>query len=215
MVPQRPAEAWGRGAGFTVTRPLGKVWVECPGSVVGTGLVQALRQHAWVHTGNNPPPEGHSCVIICANDPKDLSERVEHHKELSPEEHTPILVFGLYLNLPLAREALRAGGSGFIHAEMTTSQLLRAVAVAQKGELVAPRELLRYMLTEEDPVDLAALSARQREILGLVVEGLSNAEIARRLFLSESTVKQHLRGAYKLLGASNRTEAARLFRRSP
>jgi DNA-binding CsgD family transcriptional regulator len=64
-------------------------------------------------------------------------------------------------------------------------------------------------------VDLAALSARQREILGLVVEGMSNAEIARRLFLSESTVKQHLRGAYKLLGASNRTEAARLFRRSP
>ena len=196
------------------SKPLGMVWVKCPGSVVGTGLVQALRQHAWVHTGNNPPPEGPSCVIICVNDPKDLSERLEHHRELSPEE-SPILVFGLYLNLPLAREALRAGGSGFIHAEMTTSQLLRAVAVAQRGELVAPRDLLRYMLTEEDPVDLAALSARQREILGLVVEGMSNAEIARRLYLSESTVKQHLRGAYKLLGASNRTEAARLFRRSP
>ena len=197
------------------SKSLGMVWVDCPGSVVGTGLVQALRQHAWVHTGKNPPPEGPSCVILCANGPEDLPERVEHHRELSPEERTPILVFGLYLNLPLAREALRAGGSGFIHAEMTASQLLRAVAVAQKGELVAPRELLPYMLTEEDPVDLAALSARQREILGLVVEGLSNAEIARRLFLSESTVKQHLRGAYKLLGASNRTEAARLFRRGP
>jgi DNA-binding NarL/FixJ family response regulator len=196
------------------SKPLGMVWVDCPGSVVGTGLVQALRQHAWVHTGKNPPPEGPSCVIICANAPEDLSERLEHHRELSPDE-PPILVFGLYLNLPLAREALQAGGSGFIHAEMTTSQLLRAVAVAQRGELVAPRQLLRYMLTEEDPVDLAALSARQREILGFVVEGLSNAEIARRLYLSESTVKQHLRGAYKLLGASNRTEAARLFRRSP
>jgi DNA-binding NarL/FixJ family response regulator len=197
------------------SKSLGMVWVECPGSVAGTGLVQALRQHARVHTGKNPPPEAPSCVILCANGPEDLSERVEHHRELSPEAQTPILVFGLYLNLPLAREALRAGGSGFIHAEMTASQLLRAVSVAQKGELVAPRELLGYVLTEEDPVDLAALSARQREILGFVVEGLSNAEIARRLFLSESTVKQHLRGAYKLLGASNRTEAARLFRRSP
>jgi hypothetical protein len=52
-----------------------------------------------------------------------------------------------------------------------------------------------------------------REILGFVVEGLSNAEIGRRLYLSESTIKQHLRAAYKLLGVSNRTEAANLFRR--
>ena len=47
-----------------------------------------------------------------------------------------------------------------------------------------------------------------------MVEGLSNAEIARRLFLSESTIKQHLRAAYKVLEVNNRTEAANLFRRS-
>jgi DNA-binding NarL/FixJ family response regulator len=87
------------------------------------------------------------------------------------------------------------------------------VAVAARGELVAPRALLRYVLTEEGQANLDVLSARQREILGHVVEGLSNAEIGRRLYLSESTIKQHLRAAYKLLGASNRTEAANLFRR--
>jgi len=114
---------------------------------------------------------------------------------------------------PLARNALQAGASGFVHAEMTPDQLLRAVAVASRGELVAPRELLRYVLFEDQSGDLAALSARQREILGYVVEGLSNAEIGRRLYLSESTIKQHLRAAYKLLGVSNRTEAANLFRR--
>ena len=69
-------------------------------------------------------------------------------------------------------------------------------------------------MSEEEPANLGLLSARQREILGYVVEGLSNAEIARRLFLSESTIKQHLRTAYKLLGVSNRTEAANLFRRA-
>jgi DNA-binding NarL/FixJ family response regulator len=87
------------------------------------------------------------------------------------------------------------------------------LAVVARGELVAPRELLRYLLNEDVPANLGALSARQREILGYVVEGLSNAEIGRRLYLSESTIKQHLRAAYKLLGVSNRTEAANLFRR--
>jgi DNA-binding NarL/FixJ family response regulator len=68
-------------------------------------------------------------------------------------------------------------------------------------------------LTKDHSADLDTLSVRQREILGYVVEGLSNAEIARRLYLSESTIKQHLRAAYKLVGVSNRTEAANLFRR--
>jgi DNA-binding NarL/FixJ family response regulator len=67
-------------------------------------------------------------------------------------------------------------------------------------------------LNEDVPANLGALSARQREILGYVVEGLSNAEIGRRLYLSESTIKQHLRAAYKLLGVSNRTEAAKTMR---
>jgi DNA-binding NarL/FixJ family response regulator len=96
---------------------------------------------------------------------------------------------------------------------MMPDQLVRALAVVARGELVAPRELLRYLLNEDVPANLGALSARQREILGYVVEGLSNAEIGRRLYLSESTIKQHLRAAYKLLGVSNRTEAANLFRR--
>ena len=99
------------------------------------------------------------------------------------------------------------------NAQMTPDQLVRALVVATRGELVAPRELLRYVLTRDQSGDLAALSARQREILGYVVEGLSNAEVGRRLYLSESTIKQHLRAAYKVLGVSNRTEAANLFRR--
>ena len=95
---------------------------------------------------------------------------------------------------------------------MMPDQLVRALAVAARGELVAPRELLPYVLTDDQSGDLTGLSARQREILGYVVEGLSNAEIGRRLYLSESTIKQHLRAAYKLLGVSNRTEAAKTMR---
>ena len=193
-------------------RPLGLVWIDCPRSVVSTGLVRALEKRATVHQGLKPPRDVPSCIILCANSLEGLSERVEFYKDLSPDA-PPVVVFSPQLDLPLARDALRAGASGFVHAEMMPDQLVRALAVAARGELVAPRELLRYVLTNDHSGDLAALSARQREILGYVVEGLSNAEIGRRLYLSESTIKQHLRAAYKLLGVSNRTEAANLFRR--
>ena len=202
-------------------KPLGVVWVDCPHSLVSTGLVRALEEKARVHRGPKPPGDDPSCVIVCANGHESLSERVEEslservefYQGLSPDA-VPVVVFGLQLDLALARDALRAGASGFVHAEMTPDQLVRAVAVAARGELVAPRELLRYVLIEDQGGNLAALSARQRQILTFVVEGLSNAEIGRRLYLSESTIKQHLRAAYKLLGVSNRTEAANLFRRA-
>jgi DNA-binding NarL/FixJ family response regulator len=198
--------------GTSAAKPLGLVWVDCPHSVVSAGLVRALEKQAMVHQGPKPPEDVPSCIILCANSHEGLSKRVEFYREQNLDA-PPVVVFCPQLDLPLARDALQAGASGFVHAEMMPDQLLRALAVVARGELVAPRELLRYLLNEDVPANLGALSARQREILGYVVEGLSNAEIGRRLYLSESTIKQHLRAAYKLLGVSNRTEAANLFRR--
>jgi DNA-binding NarL/FixJ family response regulator len=197
-----------RREGMSAAKPLGVVWVECPRSVVSAGLVRALEKRATVHQGLKPPRDAPSCIILCANSHEGLSERLEFYREQSPDA-PPVVVFGPQLDLPLAREALLAGASGFVHAEMMPDQLVRALAVAVRGELVAPRELLGYVLTKDQSGDLAALSVRQREILGYVVEGLSNAEIGRRLYLSESTIKQHLRAAFRLLGVSNRTEAAK------
>src|SRR5215210_8777692 len=145
-------------------KPLGLVWVDCPRSVVSAGLVRALEKRATVHQGLKPPRDVPDCIILCANSHEGLSERVKFYQELSPEA-PPIVVFGPQLDLPLARDALQAGASGFVHAEMTPAQLLRAVAVAARGELVAPRALLRYVLTEEGQANLDVLSARQREIL--------------------------------------------------
>ena len=194
------------------SKPLGLVWVDCPQSIVSAGLVQALEKRATVHQGPEPPEDIPYCIILCANNHENLSERMELYRGVSPNA-PPVVVLGPQLDLPLAQDALQAGASGFVHAEMTSDQLLRALMVAAGGELVAPRELLKYVLSNQHSGDLAALSTRQREILGYVVEGLSNAEIGRRLYLSESTIKQHLRAAYKILGVSNRTEAANLFRR--
>ena len=75
-----------------------------------------------------------------------------------------------------------------------------------------PGGLLGYHLSQNENPKIGDLSLRQREILEMVVEGLSNAQIAGRLYLTESTIKQHLRAAYKVLGVRNRTQAAKVMR---
>lgn len=194
----------------TRSKVLGLVWVSCSHSVTSLGLVRALEGWAHVHVGQEAPEEVPSLTIVCAGKVEDVPEGVGRVREVYPD--ALVLVFGPNVELPLARAAFQAGTRGFIHAEMPPDQVVRAVTVAASGQPVAPRDLLLHLIAHEDPVNLNILSGRQREILELVVDGLSNAQIATRLFLSESTIKQHLRAAYKLLGVKNRTEAAALMR---
>ncbi len=152
-----------------------------------------------------------SCVVFYADGMQEgFADGMGRVRELYPG--VPLLVFGSHLDLALAAAALKNGADGFVHAAMTPEQVTRAVEVVQKGERAAPRQLLPYLLSQEETPEVEDLSVRQREILGMVAEGLSNAEIAGRLYLSESTVKQHLRAAYKLLGVRNRTEAAKTMK---
>jgi DNA-binding NarL/FixJ family response regulator len=190
--------------------PLGLVWIDCSYPVVAAGLKGALEGRARVHLGQTAPTEAvvPSSAIFDTGGVRGLSEGIERIRGIHPE--ISILVFSLHVDLPLARAALRLGARGFIHAGMELDQVARAVEVAATGEIVAPRKLLEYLIANEDPADLDALTARQREILQLVAQGFSNAQIAKSLFLSESTVKQHLRATYKVLGVSDRKEAAKL-----
>jgi DNA-binding NarL/FixJ family response regulator len=179
--------------------------------VVAAGLKDALEGRARVHVGPAPPADGvPSSAIFDAGGVEGLSDALDRMREVNPE--MSILVFSMHVDLPLARAALRLGARGFVHAGMELDQIARATEVAAKGEVVAPRKLLEFLIANDDPRDLDALTSRQRDILDMVAEGMSNIEIARRLYLSESTVKQHLRAAYKLLGVHNRSDAAKLVK---
>jgi DNA-binding NarL/FixJ family response regulator len=187
---------------------LGLVWVDSSYSVVSLGLEKALAGKARVHRGPKAPERGRpSLVIVCPEgDEDDVTSEVERVKETTPGG--AVVVFGSSPDLKLARAVLRAGGRGYLHAGMPPEQLARAAEVAVAGETVVPRGMLRELVEEGgDRASLADISPRQEEILRLVAEGLSNAEIARRLYLSESTIKQHLRKAYKTLGVESRIEA--------
>jgi DNA-binding NarL/FixJ family response regulator len=197
----------------SAAKPLGLVWVLSPSYTITTeGLKKILESKAYVHIDEESCAGSPSCVVLYAGGGMEESclEGMGGIRERYPG--VPLLVFGSQLDLGLAWATLKNGADGFVHAQMLPAQVLRAVEVVQKGVLAAPRQLLGYFLSQNENPKIGDLSARKREILELVVEGLSNAQIAGRLYLSESTIKQHLRGAYKVLGVRNRTEAAKTIR---
>jgi DNA-binding NarL/FixJ family response regulator len=198
--------------GASAAKPLGLVWVLSSSySITTEGLKQVLEGKAEVKIGGQSCAGSPSCVVLYAGGGKEGGlEGMGGIRELYPG--VPLLVLGSQLDLALAWAALKNGADGFVHAQMDSAQVLRAVEVVQRGELAAPRQLLRYYLSQNENPNIGDLTARQREILEMVVEGSSNAEIAGRLYLTESTIKQHLRAVYKELGLRNRTEAAKTMR---
>jgi DNA-binding NarL/FixJ family response regulator len=195
-----------------VKKPLGLVWVLSPSySITMAGLKQVLEDKADVKIGGQSCAGSPSCVVLYAGGMEEgCLEGMGRIRELHPG--VPLLILGSQLDLELAWSALKNGADGFVHAQMDPAQVVSAVEVVQRGELAAPRQLLGYYLSQKENPKIGELSARQREILEMVEEGLSNAQIAGRLYLSESTIKQHLRAVYKELGVRNRTEAAKTMR---
>ncbi|WP_144720044.1 response regulator [Agrococcus jejuensis] len=111
----------------------------------------------------------------------------------------------------LVGEAIVAGASGYVVKDADPVDLLRAVRVAAEGDaLLSPsvtRRLLERVAQGIRPVDaapLAELTEREREVLALVGEGLTNEEIAGRLFLSPLTTKTHVSRMMGKLGARDR-----------
>jgi DNA-binding NarL/FixJ family response regulator len=104
--------------------------------------------------------------------------------------------------------AVEAGAAGYLLKDASRLELLAAIRGAARGETVlAPSVATRLVDRIRRPHAADALSPRELEVLQLVAEGLSNAEIGRALFISEATVKTHLLRTFTKLGVSDRTAA--------
>jgi len=111
--------------------------------------------------------------------------------------------------------APRGGASGFLLKDIRPAELVDAIRLTARGDaLLAPtvtrRVLDRFLRTAPDlepPPGLESLSGREREVLTLIGQALSNAEIAARLGLSEATVKNHLTAVLRKLGLRDRVQA--------
>ncbi|MFC5720883.1 response regulator [Streptomyces gamaensis] len=117
------------------------------------------------------------------------------------------------------RSALRAGAAGFLLKDSEPEELIRAIRVVHAGDAMLSPAVTRRLIesyTAVPAVDestqqaLARLTERERQVLGAVARGLSNAEIAQELFMSEGTVKSHISSIFGKLGTTNRVQAALL-----
>ena len=112
-------------------------------------------------------------------------------------------------------QALHAGASGFLVKDTEPAELLQAVRVAARGDALLSPSVTRRLITDiarrpqrraADGRALAALTEREREVMTLVAAGLSNDEIAARLFLSPLTAKTHVSRIMTKLGARDRAQ---------
>jgi DNA-binding NarL/FixJ family response regulator len=114
-------------------------------------------------------------------------------------------------------DALRAGASGFLLKDVTAELLFEAVRVVAAGEALLAPGLTRRLISEfaktrrpaaaSAPLPLTGLTPRETEVLRLIAAGLSNTEIAGRLFVTEETVKTHVSRILAKLGLRDRTQA--------
>lgn len=112
----------------------------------------------------------------------------------------------------LVNAALKAGAIGYLLKNVTADELAAAIRAAVAGRpTLAPEATLALMHTATAPPPPGFdLTEREREVLGLMTNGLNNGQIAEKLTVSLSTVKYHVSNIISKLGATNRTEAATL-----
>jgi two-component system nitrate/nitrite response regulator NarL len=123
---------------------------------------------------------------------------------------TRVVFLSAYVDSAVAFRALAEGAAGFLSKESSTQAVCDAIMAASRGETVLSPEVqggiaeeIRMRAAPERP----ALSPRERQVLGLIAEGLSAPDIGRRLHLSSATVKGHLHSLYEKLGVSERAAA--------
>ncbi|MFE7093269.1 response regulator [Streptomyces erythrochromogenes] len=134
-----------------------------------------------------------------------------------PDAEVKVLVLTTFDLDEYVYEALRAGASGFLLKDASADQLAEAVRVVAAGEALLSPNITKRLITEFSRLGaprapsrarIDVLTERETEVLSLIAQGLSNAEISEHLVLAEQTVKTHVSRILVKLGLRDRTQAA-------
>jgi DNA-binding NarL/FixJ family response regulator len=149
-----------------------------------------------------PEDAGQAAALVLVGDSRASRAKALVRAAVSRFPDVPVVLIDSF-STTLAHRALEAGAAGLVPESRIEPALLATIRAVCAGQLVAPRDWRRSVVR-------VPLSHRERETLALLVKGLTNREIAGRLFLAESTVKTHLTSIFNKLGVGSRNEAAAL-----
>jgi NarL family two-component system response regulator LiaR len=137
-------------------------------------------------------------------------EATRQIKQLLPR--TQIIILTSFLDDENVLPAVRSGALSYLLKDVTGDELLGAICKAARGEAVLHSQvtgmIVHALQQREEKLPAHDLSERELEVLRLIADGLNNAEIAGRLFISEKTVKSHVSNILGKLHVSDRTQAA-------
>lgn len=125
--------------------------------------------------------------------------------------HTKVIALTSFAEGNMIQGALQAGAVGYLQKNITASELATAIRSAYSGRMTLSQEAVQVLAESFSQPHLpgGGLTEREIEVLGCMVEGISNSEIADRLVISQGTVKFHVSNIFQKLGVKNRVEAVR------
>jgi DNA-binding NarL/FixJ family response regulator len=147
-------------------------------------------------------PEFESVVFACSRIGNDELRSIDTLRQLAPS--AGIVIVATTVENRSVRRAFDAGADGIVIEDQLDQSLIAALQAVRAGQLTVPRNLRSHW-------GKPALSTREKQILGMVVMGFTNTQIARSLFVTESTVKSHLSSVFAKLGVRSRNEATDLI----
>lgn len=131
-------------------------------------------------------------------------------KVLEADSTVGVIMFTAYAEHHLLNDGLDAGARGFMIKDATPDEMVRGVRIVADGGMYLDPSLSTELLRRRNLGQVSVLTAREREVLGLLADGSSNREIAAQLFVSVETVRTHVRNAMRKLEADTRTQAVAL-----
>jgi two-component system nitrate/nitrite response regulator NarL len=162
-------------------------------------------------------------IVDANNSSEELTETIKRLKVQQPK--TQVVVLANHYNVGFVRSGIDAGVDGFCLATSDREVLILSLELVMRGESILPVSLVRSMLSEmtsdaktdqdspraepllSDP-GMHKLSPREAEILGRLMRGEPNKVIAKKLDVTEATIKVHVKAILRKIGAANRTQAA-------
>ena len=130
-------------------------------------------------------------------------------RSIVAEQLADVLVLTSYADAERIVGALDAGAVGYLLKDAEPDDILDGIRAVARGESpIHPRAARELLVTRRPSADMPDLTPREREVLALVREGLANKQIARRLGITERTVKAHLTSIFATIGVGDRTSAA-------